>query len=224
MFKRVLVSVVLVLVLSLVVPVSAHNFWLQDKEDGAHLFLGDTADDERYQEEDVLEASGGLGADGQPLEVERVYSHGHMHLHAPQAQVLWLKADYGFWRKTTRGWARGSKRSPGRTISSEWHVQYAKLVKKYTGPQPVGMELELVFDSMGEKRFTGRALLNGKPKAGLPIFLAHRKVARTDSEGRFKIKRPKGPAVISVVYKERLENHPDADKRAVTSTTTLLQP
>ena len=199
---------------------SAHTFWLQATEVGAHLFLGDASDDEAYEEESVEEA-GALGLDGAPLEVEMVYDHGHMHLRAPGAPVLWLKADYGFWRKTVRGWQEGSKRDPGRTIDSAWHLQYAKLEKQYQGPVSIGLELEIVLDSIESGKLTGTVYHKGQAIKGVALYRAHKKVARTDKKGKFRISAPKGRTVLSAVLKEKLENHPDADRRILTSTYTL---
>lgn len=202
-------------------PVSAHTFWLQESEQGAHLFLGDAADDARYSEDSVKEA-GARGPSSEEVSVSKDYDHGHMHLVAPEAQVLWVKADYGYWIKTVRGWQEGRKSENSRVRDSAWHVQYAKLVKSYKTAQKVDLPLEIVVDSVDSRHLKGRVLRNGEPVHKVPLYLGHKKVARTDASGSFKIKKPKkNRIVISAVFEQELSNNPDADKKIITSTLTL---
>lgn len=184
------------------------------------MFLGDAADDERY-EESAAKDSGGLDSQGNKVKVENNYDHGHLHLLAPQAQVLWITAEYGFWRKTVKGWQEGTKRDPGRTISSAWHMQYAKLVKEFTSPQKVGLELEIVLMSVSEKEISGVVYLRGKPAAQVPVHRGHRKIGRTKDDGSFQIRRKHKQEIISAIVKESLENNADADYKILTSTLTL---
>ena len=209
-----------VILLVLTAPVYAHTFWLEATENGAHLFLGDRANDERY-EEDAVEQAAAIKNDGTPVQVEKHYGHGHMHLTAPSAHLIWTKANYGFWRKTIRGWQEGTKQDPGRTLSSAWHVQYAKIAKNYTKPTKVGMDFEIVLESVEKKKIRGVVYLNGKPAPKVPIYLGHKKVARTNKKGFFKVSTPKGAAVLSAVHKEKLKDNPKADQKITTTTYTL---
>lgn len=209
----------LVCLFVLATPVYAHTFWLQANDSGANLFLGDSADDQRYEEESVKEAKG-FRADGTPVELEWAYSHGLLQLEAPQANVIWTKADYGYWRKTVRGWEEGTKEASGRTITSAWHIQYSKLVKEYSRPTKLDLELEIVIDSIDGKTMTGIVYLRGEPSPKIPLYIGHKKIARTNKSGQFKFSAPKGSFVLSAIHKEDIE-HPKVDQRIVTSSYTL---
>lgn len=180
--------------------------------------LGDAADDEGYEEDEVKEV-GALAADGSALEVNRIYSHGRMSLEAPGAALIWTKSDYGFWRQTVRGWARGSRKSEGRTLQAAWHIQYAKLIRG--SDRAAGLELEILLDEMSVDKLKGRVLYKGKPKSRAPLYLSHKKVARSGGEGRFELSRPEGRVVLTATVTEKLRDHPEVDKMVISSTLTL---
>ena len=187
---------------------------------GARLFLGDAADDESYEEDSVLSV-GAQDASGKPVACQKQYGHGRLVLEAPGANILWTKSDYGFWRKTTRGWSEGSKQDPGRTIASAWHLQYSKLVKNYQGPRKLDLELEIVLDRVSERHLEGTVWHEKKAAPNVPIYLGHKKVARTDKNGHFRFSKPKEKAVFSAVVTRPLKAHPDADKKILTCSYTL---
>lgn len=209
-----------VLVIALAAGSSAHTFWLEPSEQGARLLLGDASDDARYSEESVKKV-GGRGAGPEEITTTKNYDHGLMDLVAPGAQILWVEADYGFWIKTVHGWREGTKSKGGGVRDSAWHVQYAKLIKTYDGPQEVGLPLEIIVESMTSDSFKGKVVYQGQPAKNVPLYLGHKKVARTSSTGQFKLKRPAERLVLSAVLKQKLQNHPEADNKIVTSTLTL---
>lgn len=216
-------SFIILMTLLSAAPVWAHTYWLQPLETGAKLLLGDSADDESYEEDDVVE-SGALDSNGQKLPLERTFSHGRMTLTAPGAKVLWIKSDYGFWRKTHRGWSPGSKSSPGRTIDSNWHIQYAKLVRGRLPGARAGMELEIVVESIGEGKISGLVLFQGKPMSTAPLYIGHKKVARTDGQGRFNFRSGDLNFVLSTTIQQPLDGHPEVDNQVLSSSYTYQAP
>ena len=207
-----------ILVLALAAPVLAHDYWLRPWQSGVELVYGHDKESAEYKKS-VLQELKGYDSDGLKVAGEAAFYQGTFRLEAPKAKAFAAIVDDGPWVKTVRGWKRGSKKGQGKVLRSTWDRHYAKYA---TGQgKALGLPLEIVLDEVSDT-ISGTVLFQGKPLPGAALEVNHKKVAQSDSKGRFQLEgRAEKLLIIRVAYSQKLENHPDADWSQHISTLSL---
>ena len=201
--KRLVPILIALLLLSL--PVSAHDYWLKPIKDGAKLVYGHAQESEPYKRS-VMKKFKAEGSEVSPTYQDGVYS-----LRAPKAAIFLAEVDDGPWVKTIRGWRRGTKEEHNRVLRSTWDRYYAKLSRGKD--RAVGLPLEIILDSnKAPGKVTGRVLFRGKPLDNANLEIEHSKVTETDEDGKFQLNRNSGGLLIlRVAHKEKLSDSKDID-------------
>lgn len=196
----------------------AHDYWLRPWQSGVELAYGHDQESAEYKKS-VLQAMGAYSAEGKRVAGEAVFFQGTFRLEAPKAQAFTAIVDDGPWIKTVRGWKRGSKKGQGKVLRSTWDRHYAKYV---TGKgKALGLPLEIVLDEV-DGTLGGTVVFQGKPLPGAALEINHKKVAQSDSKGRFQLAgRTDKLLILRVAHSQKLENNADADWSQHICTLTL---
>jgi len=200
----------------------AHNFWLQPVPQGARLCLGDGADEEGYQPSSPEQVRA-YDDRGHPLDCQQDFVQSRLLLKCPQAAAFSVRADYGTWVKTVRGWHPGSKQEQSeRVLKSIWSVHDCKMVRTSAARLRLGLGLEIVLDQVSEQQVRGQVLWQGQPRPQSRLFQGHHQVGRSDDQGGFVVERGELPFLLSTEVEEELKDSPRADHKVTTGTLTLV--
>lgn len=192
--------VLFLIFLYLVVPAAAHDYWLKPWKTGVELVYGHAQESEPYQKS-VLKSLKGYSREGKALAGDPTFFQDSFRLQIPEAATYLAVVDDGPWVKTVRGWKRGTKKDHSGVVSSTWDRYYAKFATDKGAP--MGQPLEIVLDEVGDK-VSGRVVFQGKPLSDVTLEVDHKKVGKTDAQGRFSLKASeKSPFVIRVAHREK---------------------
>ena len=138
---------------------------------------------------------------GKALAGKPTFFQDTFRLQVPGAASYLAVVDDGPWVKTVRGWKRGLKKDHSGVVSSTWDRYYAKFSSD-KGP-PLGQTLEIVVDDL-KGRVSGQVLFQGQPLQDATLEVNHKKVGKTDAQGRFSLtESAANPLIIRVAHKEK---------------------
>lgn len=203
----------------------AHNYWLRPVEGGIQVALGHGQETESYPKNSVKRLIA-FDDKGQTLPSAEVFSEKDgLLIKAPSASGYLAEVDYGTWIKTIHGWKLGSKTDNGdRVLKSVWNLQYCKLVRPSTMAVNLGLPLEIVVERASSNSLQGRLLHQGRPATERPLFSGHERLGKTDDQGKFLLERSSASNlwVVTADIEEELPDHPQADRKSLTTTITVL--
>lgn len=209
-------------ILFVVVFAFAHDIWLEEVNGRFYLFHGHEEKRDPYDPSRVI---GWVGKDkrGRNVALKITRQEGGVYLKSLKGSpaLLVVTFDNGYWVKTTEGWKNIGKReavSKGMAVlESGRSYKYPKYIKAWEGSafKPVGTPIEIVplNNPIKSDVLHIRVLLNGKPLAGVPVYLlaSHQESTRTDDEGNAVVPVKKGLNIISVSTRVPAEKDPDGD-------------
>lgn len=173
--------------LFLSLPILAHDYWLKPSDGGAVLVYGHGDESEAYDSARIKQSKA-FRSDGRELALKPAVKDGRLVLAATGGSQYMVKVDDGPWAKTVYGWKRGDRGQHKGAIKSSWDLYYAK--SQRGAAKPLGLPLEIVIDR-SDAKLEGRVLYQGKPLPDVVLQSNHKKVGKTDSEGRFSLPLPK---------------------------------
>lgn len=200
----------------------AHDIWIEEREGKFYLFHGHRDKVDPY---DPTRVTKWIGKDkkGRNVTLKVVKQEGGVYFESPKSSlsIAVITFDNGYWVKTTEGWKNIGKREAASkgmdVLESGRSFKYPKYIKTWEGVvlQPVGTPIEIVplNDPLKSDTLRIKVLLNGKPLAGVPVYLdaSHEESIRTDAEGTAVVQVKKGLNIISVSTKVPAEKDPDGD-------------
>lgn len=202
----------------LCVPAAAHDYWLKPLKSGVELVYGHDKESESYQRS-VLKSLTAYDKQGKALAGKPTFFQDTFRLQVPGAASYLAVVDDGPWVKTVRGWKRGLKKDHSGVVSSTWDRYYAKFSSDKS--PPLGQTLEIVVDDL-KGRVSGQVLFQGQPLQNTTLEVNHKKVGKTDAQGRFSLaESAANPLIIRVAHKEKGTGGVDWAQHI--STLTLLQ-
>jgi uncharacterized GH25 family protein len=223
-------GMVIGLLFSLVLEVSAHDFWVERK--GKELWLvyghGDHREAVDPAKVKILKAFGPTGGEI-GIRWER---RGKELLLQPVEPPSWIfvEVDNGYWSKTIYGWKNLPKRKASRVVEANRAFSYSKALMAWGDGlrNPLGSaQLDIVLTRNPYELKAGDSLpiqvfYQGKPVPGVEIEgRDHQVVATTDNDGIAKVRVRQGWQLISASHKAPIKDDPDADSLSLTATLTF---
>lgn len=232
MFRTVMLIVLLILC---VTPLAcAHDAWFAPSGSGLVMAYGHGEKLDPYNPEKVKDVKA-LDCNGiaVPVEVARQKESASISWKGNPATVTAF-FDGGYGVKTTEGWKKTTKREAQGKYSIIDALKSQKFTKALVGPcanfsKPLGLALEIVPEKDPLALKPGEALplkvlLRGQPLEGAIIKAGGTKdeKARTDKDGKASVVIDKpGLQLIVVSHKAPLQDDPDADTLALSSSLTF---
>ena len=147
-----------------------------------------------------------------------------------QPALVTAVVDNGYWSKTIYGWKEEPKRKASRVIEAIRQLYYARMLIAWTdAAQPKTSDHSIALIPLqnpfamkpGEilqikVLYNGNPLPNGEMNGG-----EHNALGRTDKEGIIKVPVIAGVNLLSVEYKVKIKDDPDADTLDQTATLTF---
>lgn len=209
---------------------SAHDFWIEKKGNEFLIVYGHGSQRLEF-EPSKIKIVKAFDLLGNEVKVNREKKGAGIVLKTTDPPSLFFaEVDDGYWSKTIYGWKNLPKTKASRVVESFRSIYTSKAILSWgeAAQKPLSdarldiLPLENPFDLKEGNRFAVRILFQGKPLSGIDIEGGdHKKITATDQEGIAKLRIAKGHQVVSVTYKEPIQNDPDADSLRITSTLTF---
>ncbi|MBF0345100.1 MAG: DUF4198 domain-containing protein [Nitrospirae bacterium] len=219
-----------VFVLSYATVLYAHDFWIEGGGFDFSLVFGH-GDSRMEFDPTKVKTLKAFGIAGVELAVIKEIKENALTIKTKERpSVLFVEVDNGYWSKTIYGWRNQPKRKASRVVESNRSLFYTKsiLVWSDLAQRPLTeSRLDIILLDDPFKMKPGdilplKVVYDGKPVAATTLEgKSHEKLAETDGNGFASIKLTKELMMISVSYKEKLNNDPDADYLNLTSTLTF---
>jgi nickel transport protein len=147
-----------------------------------------------------------------------------------QPAAIMAEIDNGYWSKTIYGWKELPKRKASRVVEAIRSLFYTKTFISWgeaVQAASSGARLDIVpmknpFEMKAGDSLPLKVLLSGKPLPGAEVIGPdHAKLGTADKDGLVRIPLVKGNNLVTVEYKERIKDDPDADALSLTATLTF---
>jgi uncharacterized GH25 family protein len=147
-----------------------------------------------------------------------------------QPAAVMAEIDNGYWSKTIYGWKELPKRKASRVVEAIRSLYFTRALLSWNGAVQEasgGTRLEIVpmadpFTMKPGDSLSVRVLGSGKPLQDIEVVgLDHAKRGITDKDGMIKVPLTEGLNLVTVEYKEKIKDDPDADALSLTATLTF---
>ncbi|NTW57662.1 MAG: cobalt transporter CbiM [Nitrospirae bacterium] len=209
---------------------SAHDYLIEQKGNDLLLLYGHGEQAMDFEASKVSKLKA-VDAQGKDLAVQKEQRSKAMALKiAGQPAAVMAELDNGYWSKTIYGWKELPKRKASRVVEAVRSLYFTKTLLSWNATiqeASGGMRLEIApmsdpFASKPGDQLSVKVLGSGKPLAGLEVIgFDHTKRGTTDKDGLIKVPISAGLNLITVEYKEKIKDDPDADALSMTATLTF---
>jgi cobalt/nickel transport system permease protein len=209
---------------------SAHDFWIEQKGEDLMVVFGHGTQREEF---DLSKIKSVRVIDSQgkdiPLQKEKKEKGLVLRPTGRPAAVV-AEIDNGYWSKTIYGWKELPKRKASRVVEAIRSLFYTKTFISWSEAVQAasgGAKLDIIpmknpFEMKAGDSLPLKVLLGGKPLPGAEVIGAdHAKLGTADNQGLVSIALVKGNNLVTVEYKERIKDDPDADALSLTATLTF---
>ncbi len=229
--KKFFIFFIVIFLLSVVV-VSAHDAWIQKKDNDFYVIYGHGNKLEPYDFSKIKEIRA-YDFSGNYRKIAQ--KNGILSQEIKDPAMLTMFFDNGYWVQTTDGWKNLTKREALQKnlqiVVSERSLKFHKNYIKWTDAfmNPIGMKFEIIPLKNPLIMKSGdvlpiKVLLEGKPieNAAISTGESHETVTKTDKNGFAEITiKEKGFRLISAFIEQSLENDPDAEKLFLSANITF---
>jgi uncharacterized GH25 family protein len=208
----------------------AHEYWIEQKEDGLTLVFGHGSQRLEFEAEKVTILKA-YDAQGKELAVQKEdKGKGLLLKISGQPAMVSATVDNGYWSKTIYGWKEEPKRKASRVIEAIRQFYYnlaliswTEAVQTPTAEQSLAViPVQNPFALKPGDMLPIRVLYNGTPLAGALVNGGeHNELGKTDKDGMIRVPLAAGTNRLSISHKEKIKNDPDADALDKTATLTF---
>ncbi|MBI4378471.1 MAG: DUF4198 domain-containing protein [Nitrospinae bacterium] len=204
----------------------AHDYWIERKGRKFVVVYGHGNKREEFDSSKVKSVNA-FDFQGKEIDITKEgWRDGLLLKTSEQPSLIFLEVDDGYWSKTIYGWKNLPKRNARRVVESVRSLYYSKAIISWsdmTQGLNINARLDIIpiknpFSMKVGDTLRLKVLYNKRPLAGIDVEENHEKAGTTDREGAAEIQLSKGNHVITVRYKEPIENDPDAQYLSITST------
>jgi cobalt/nickel transport system permease protein len=209
---------------------SAHDFWIEQKGKDLMVVFGHGTQREDFDLSKIKSVRV-IDLKGKDIPAQQEKKEKGLALRTGgQPAAVVAEIDNGYWSKTIYGWKELPKRKASRVVEAIRSLFYTKTflswseaVQKASG----GARIDIVpmknpFELKAGDPLPLRILLSGNPLSGAEVIGPdHTKIGTADKDGIVKIPLVGGHNLLTVEYKERIKDDPDADALSLTATLTF---
>lgn len=209
---------------------SAHDFWIEQKGQDFLIVFGHGTQREEFDVSKVKSVKA-VDAQGKELSLRKEKKDkGLGIIISGQPAAIMGEVDNGYWSKTIYGWKEEPKRKASRVVESIRSLFYSRNLLSWNDAvreASRGARLDLIpeqnpFDMKTGDLLPLKVLLNGQPLAKAEAIGGdHAKLGTSDSDGLIRLPLKRAINLVTVEYKERIQNDPDADALSLAATLTF---
>ncbi|MBF2001650.1 MAG: DUF4198 domain-containing protein [Synechococcales cyanobacterium C42_A2020_086] len=215
-------------------PLLAHSIWLQSDGGELAIMYGHKAETEAYEPTKV-ETVQAYDLQGNPIEVQLDREAERVAVMPnPEAALITVTFDNGFWVETNGEWQNVSKREVSEYTASSHPLKYTKALYRWSPAmaEPVGLPLEIVpmsnpFELQLGDDLQVQVLYDGQPAADVDVVyaFAEESPVKTDANGMVTLTLSEpGLQHIEASVRLPVENNPDTDQIYHSTTLTFELP
>jgi cobalt/nickel transport system permease protein len=227
---KLVVAIVTALFLFHAASADAHDYWIEQKGEGLMLVFGHGSQRLDFEVEKVsaLKAFDNLGKEI-PVQKEKKGKGLLLKINGQPAMVTAI-IDNGYWSKTIYGWKEEPKRKASRVIEAIRQLYYTRMLIAWPDAvQPTMSDhrialipLQNPFTMKPGDMMQVKVLYNGTPLPNVEMNGGeHNVLGKTDKDGMIKVPVITGANLLSVEYKVKIKDDPDADTLDQTATLTF---
>jgi len=208
----------------------AHDFLIEQKGQELLLVYGHGAQAMEFEESKIVQLRA-IDTEGKELAVQKEHRYKALLLKiAGQPASVMAEIDNGYWSKTIYGWKELPRRKASRVVEAIRSLYFTRTLLSWSGgvqDASGATRLEIVpmadpFVLKPGDQLPVKVLGSGKPLSGIEVIgFDHAKRGTTDKEGIIKVPLTKGINLVTVEYKEKIKDDPDADALSLTATLTF---
>jgi uncharacterized GH25 family protein len=208
----------------------AHDFLIEKKGQELLLVYGHGAQAMEFEASKVAKLSA-IDGQGKELMIQKEPRNKALELKVSgQPAAVMAEIDNGYWSKTIYGWKELPKRKASRVVEAIRSLYVTRALLSWNGAVQEasgGTRLEIVpmadpFTMKPGDSLSVRVLGSGKPLQDIEVVgLDHAKRGITDKDGMIKVPLTEGLNLVTVEYKEKIKDDPDADALSLTATLTF---
>ena len=209
---------------------SAHDYWIEQKGEGLMLVFGHGSQRLDFEVEKATSLKA-FDAQGKELTVQKEKKGKGLILKiSGQPALVTAVVDNGYWSKTIYGWKEEPKRKASRVVEAIRQLYYTKVLiawsnatQSATSDQSIALiPLQNPFTMKPGDMLQVKVLYNGNPLPNAEMNGGeHNALGKTDKEGMIKVPVVAGANLLSVEYKVKIKDDPDADTLDQTATLTF---
>jgi nickel transport protein len=209
---------------------SAHDYWIEQKGEGLMLVFGHGSQRLDFEVEKA-KALKAFDAQGKELTVQKEKKGRSLLLKiSGQPALVTAVVDNGYWSKTIYGWKEEPKRKASRVIEAIRQIYYTRMLIAWPdAAQPATSDhsialipLQNPFTMKPGDMMQVKVLYNGTPLPNVEMNGGeHNVLGKTDKDGMIKVPVIAGANLLSVEYKVKIKDDPDADTLDQTATLTF---
>lgn len=209
---------------------SAHDYWIEQKGEGLMLVFGHGSQRLNFEVEKA-KALKAFDVQGKELAVHKEKKGKGLLLKiSGQAALVTAVVDNGYWSKTIYGWKEEPKRKASRVIEAIRQLYYTRaliawpdVAQTATSDHSIALiPLQNPFTMKPGDMLQVKVLYNGNPLPNAEMNGGeHNALGKTDKEGMIKVPIVAGANLLSVEYKVKIKDDPDADTLDQTATLTF---
>lgn len=208
----------------------AHDFWIEQKGQDLMVVFGHGEQREEFDLSKIKSVRV-IDSQGKDIPAQKEKKEKGLALKTSgQPAAIMAEIDNGYWSKTIYGWKELPKRKASRVVEAIRSLFYTKIFISWSESVQVassGARIDIVpmqnpFEMKGGDSLPLRILLGGKPLPGAEVIGSdHARIGTADKDGIVKIPLTRGHNLLTVEYKERIRDDPDADALSLTATLTF---
>jgi cobalt/nickel transport system permease protein len=211
-------------------PVSAHDFLIEQKGQEILLLYGHGAQAMEFESAKVAKLKA-VDAQGRELSVQKEQRDKSLALKVGgQPAAVMAEIDNGYWSKTIYGWKELPKRKASRVVEAIRSLYFTSMLLSWNPAiqdASGGARLEILpmadpFAMKPGDQLSVKVLGSGKPLPGIEVVgFDHAKRGITNKDGVIQVPVIAGLNLVTVEYKEKIKDDPDADALSMTATLTF---
>ncbi len=227
---KLVVAIVTALFFFQTASADAHDYWIEQKGEGLMLVFGHGSQRLDF-EVGKVSALKAIDDQGKEIPVQKEKKGKGLLLKVNgQPTMVTAIIDNGYWSKTIYGWKEEPKRKASRVVEAIRQLFYTRMLISWTdaaqtaasGHSIAIIPLQNPFALKAGESLQVKVLYNGTPLSDAEMNGGeHNALGKTDKEGTIKVPVAAGVNLLSIEYKEKIKDDPDADMLDQTATLTF---